>query len=148
MKSSVDLAASLCRTFEGFYAKPYLCPAGVQTIGYGTTLYPDGRRVTLDDPSITRETAETLLNHELMALMPHVLRLCPAVADSPQRTAALIDFTYNLGWPRLRASTLRRRINERNWAAAKAEILKWDKAGGRVLKGLTLRRQAEATLLT
>ncbi len=146
LKSSVDLAASLCRAFEGLFAKPYTCPAGVPTIGYGTTIYPDGRKVTLDDQAITRETAEALLHHELLALEPHILRLCPTVADSPRRTAALIDFAYNLGWPRLRASTLRRCVNRRDWPGARIEILRWNRAGGRILKGLTLRRQAEAAL--
>lgn len=147
MKSSVDLAASLCRAFEGFFAKPYTCPAGVPTIGYGTTIYPDGRKVTLNDPAITRETAEALLHHELLALEPHILRLCPAAADSPRRAAALLDFCYNLGWPRLRASTLRKKVNAKDWDGARIEILKWNKAGGKVLKGLALRRQAEAALL-
>ena len=59
---NLTLAEELCRRFEGFRSKPYLCPAGVPTIGYGSTLYSDGRRVTLDDPPMDEPTARALLS--------------------------------------------------------------------------------------
>lgn len=143
----VEIAASLCRRFEGFYARPYLCPAGVPTIGYGATRYLDGRRVQLTDAPISEATAERLLLAQLKTVyLPSVLALCPRV-DDPFRVAALLDFTFNLGASNLQASTLRKRVNEDAWEYVPDEFRKWNKAAGRVLKGLVLRREAEVDLL-
>jgi lysozyme len=144
---AVAIAAALARRFEGLYLTPYLCPAGVPTIGYGATHYLDGRAVQLTDAPISRETAERLLLAQVRTVyMPAVLRLCPG-ADSPERLAALIDFAFNLGASRLRASTLRKRVNAGAWPAVPDELRKWDMAGGRVLRGLQRRREAEAALI-
>lgn len=140
-------AAALARRFEGLFLSPYLCPAGVPTIGYGATFYMDGRRVQLTDPPISRETAERLLLWMVAnKYLPAVLRLCPGV-NNPNRLAALIDFTFNLGAGNLSASTLRKRVNAGRWADVPAELRKWNKGGGRVLRGLTMRREAEVTLI-
>lgn len=137
----------LCRRFEGFYPRPYICPAGVPTIGYGATFYEDGSRVTLKDPPITHARAEQLLQAQIRRrFLPAVARLCPG-ADSIERVAALIDFAFNLGEGNLGASTLRRKVNAGEWDEVPAQLLRWNKAGGRVLRGLTLRRQAEADLV-
>ena len=142
------MAAALCRRFEGLRLTPYLCPAGVPTIGYGATRYLDGRPVLLTDPAVSREAAERLLALQLERIyMPAVLRLCPG-ADTPERQAALTDVTFNLGAGALRASTLRRRVNAGDWAAVPGELRKWVRGGGRVLRGLVLRREAEICLLT
>jgi lysozyme len=144
---ALALAAALARRFEGLYLQPYLCPAGVPTIGYGATHYADGRRVTLKDLPISPAAAERLLLlHLQRTYMPAVLRLCPGVKD-PRRLAALVDFTFNLGAGNLQASTLRRRVNAGRWEDVPAELMRWNKAGGRELRGLTLRRQAEAALV-
>lgn len=144
---AVSVAAALARRFEGLYLTPYLCPAGVPTIGYGATRYLDGRAVQLTDPAISREAAERLLLRQVERVyLPAVLRLCPSVA-SPERLAALIDFCFNLGASNLAASTLRRRVNAARWNDVPAELLRWNRAGGRVLRGLTLRRRAEADLI-
>ena len=144
---AVATAAALCRRFEGFYATPYLCPAGVPTIGYGATYYEDGRPVTLRDPAITRARAEALLLwHVRTVYLPTVRRLCPGV-DHPGRLAALIDFAFNLGAGRLQASTLRQRVNAGRWSDVPAELRKWVMGGGRVLRGLQLRREAEIEVL-
>jgi len=141
------IAAALCRRFEGLYLRPYICPAGVPTIGYGATYYRDGRRVTLSDPAITRAHAEELLLWMIRTVyLPDVLRLCPGI-DDPCRLAALIDFTFNLGSGQLRSSTLRKRVNAGDWADVPVQLRKWDKAGGRVLRGLTIRREAEVVLI-
>lgn len=141
-----SVAAALCRRFEGLYLSPYLCPAGVPTIGYGATYYRDGTKVTLFDPPITRAQAEALLLWMIRTVyLPAVLKLCPDIKD-PSRLAAIIDFTFNLGAGNLKASTMRKRINADNWEAAQTELLKWVMAGGRVLRGLVLRRKAEAQL--
>lgn len=144
---AVQIAAALCRRFEGFFAHPYLCPAGIPTIGYGTIRYPSGIAVTLRDPPVSREYAEALLAaHIRDDVLPAVLRLCPEL-DSVGRLAAIIDWTYNLGAGNLRASTLRRRINARQWDDVPAQLMRWNRGGGRVLRGLVLRRQAEAALI-
>jgi lysozyme len=143
----IEMAAALARRFEGCYLTPYLCPAGVATIGYGATYYEDGSRVQLTDQPITKERANELLIWMIKAIyMPAVMRLCPNI-DTPERMAALIDFTFNLGAGSLKTSTLRKRVNAGDWDNVPAEFRKWNKGGGRVLRGLTLRREAEIQLI-
>ena len=144
---AVAVAAALARRFEGLYLTPYLCPAGVPTIGYGATHYLDGRQVKLTDPPISRETAERLLLMQVRTIyLPAVMRLCPGIGDT-QRLAAIIDFCFNLGAGALSASTLRKRVNADRWDVVPAELRKWVRGGGRVLRGLVLRREAEVSLL-
>jgi len=145
---NLAIATTLCKEFEGFRSKPYLCPAGVATIGYGTTRYSDGRPVTLSDPAITREQAEQLLNAQLRSqFLPGVLRLCPSLIAHTEALNAIVDFAYNLGVGRLQTSTLRRRINAGDWKGAKEQLMRWTRGGGKVLPGLVRRRQAESALL-
>lgn len=142
-----QLAAAICRQFEGFYARPYLCPAGVPTIGYGATFYEDGSRVTLTDPPITKERAESLLMwHLRRRFLPAAIRLCPG-ANTAGRLAGLVDFAFNLGEGNLRASTLRRKVNADEWEEVPAQHMRWNRAGGRVLRGLTRRCQARVDLV-
>lgn len=145
---ATQIACVLARRFEGLYLKPYLCPAGVPTIGYGATYYLDGRRVTLSDHAISRETAEVMLREMVRReYLPAVRRLCPGELQ-PGQVAALIDFTFNLGAGQLRASTLRKRVNAGLWDAVPHELRKWNKGCGRVLRGLTIRREAEIVSLS
>ncbi|MDP2072971.1 lysozyme [Hydrogenophaga sp.] len=145
--SAIGVAAALCRRFEGLHLEPYLDPVGIPTIGYGATFYEDGRRVTLKDPPITKERAEQLLQWHLRRhFLPDVAALCPG-ADTPNRIGALLDFTFNLGAGNLRSSTLRRKVNAGHWDEVPAQLMRWNKAGGRVLRGLTRRRQAEIDVL-
>lgn len=145
--NELELAEALCRRFEGLYLRPYLCPAGVPTIGYGATFYEDGTRVSLTDPPITPERAAALLRHQLRTrFAPAVARLCPG-ARTPAERAALLDYTFNLGEGNLRVSTLRRKVNAGDWGAVPTELMKWVRAGGRVLLGLVRRRQAEVDLI-
>lgn len=152
---NLDIAADLCKRFEGFCSKPYLCPAGVPTIGYGSTHYGDGKRVTLADAPISEPAAYALLLSELFnTYAPGVLRLCPGLLPLAilaggdwRKLNAIVDFAYNLGVGRLQTSTLRKKINAQDWAAAKSELMKWTRGGGRVLPGLVTRRKAEAALL-
>ena len=148
MQAALETAQALCREFEGFFPKPYLCPAGVPTIGYGTTYYENGVRVTLDDPPITKRRAEALLSRQLLRIyMAGVLKCSPSLIAYPEALGALTSFAYNLGVPRYRGSTLRRRVDAFDWAGAQVEILRWNRAGGRVLRGLVRRRKAEAVYL-
>ena len=140
-------AAQLARRFEGLRLRPYLCPAGKPTIGYGATYYEGGRAVTLKDPPITKERAEVML--ELMVrrvYLPAVQRLCPGIKE-PGQLAALIDFAYNLGAGNLQSSTLRKRVNAGRWQDVPVELRKWIMAKGRIQRGLKIRREAEIGVL-
>ena len=145
---NLELAAELCKRFEGFRSKPYLCPAHVATIGYGSTYYADKRKVTLEDPPMTQEEANKLLMIELEhTYLPGVLRNCPILATDVKKCNAIVDFVYNLGIGRLQTSTLKRKINAQEWEQAKEQLMLWTKGGGKVLPGLLKRRQAECSLL-
>ena len=147
MNQAVQIAAALCRRFEGLRLTPYLCSAGVPSIGYGATFYQTGARVTLADPAITREQAEELLQwHIRTVFLPSVLKLCPNVTDAG-RLAALVDFTFNLGAGNLKGSTLRKRVNAGDWEGVPPEFRKWVRGGGRIFRGLVLRREADITTL-
>jgi lysozyme len=147
LDNAVDQAAELCRHFEGFRSKPYLCPAGYWTIGYGTVFKPDGTRITPEHPPISRDIANNWLLHELRNnYMVGVLKASPVLATDPGALAAMTDFAYNLGVGRYRASTLRRKINAQDREGAKQELGKWIRGGGHILPGLVRRRKAEAAL--
>lgn len=140
-EAALRLAVPVVKRWEGFSAKPYICPAGHWTIGYGT-LCPK------DHPPVTRAQAEAMMVRDLLKFQLSVLRLCPAViGEPPEREAALISFTYNLGAERLRVSTLRRRVNERNWREAGIQMRRWVWGGGKKLPGLVARREQEARML-
>jgi len=144
---NLELAAALCRKFEGYKATPYLCPAGVPTIGYGSTYYADGKKVTLQDPPMDEPMARALLMVELEhTYLPGVLRNCPILATDERKCNAVVDFVYNLGTGRLQTSTLKRKINAQDWEGAKEQLMLWNKGGGKVLAGLTKRRAAECAL--
>lgn len=151
---NLTLAEELCRRFEGFRSKPYLCPAGVPTIGYGSTLYSDGRKVTLDDPPMDEPTARALLRHELThTYAAGVVRQCPILLTLAMQSNdwgklnAIVDFAYNLGVGRLQTSTLRRKINAQDWEGAKEQLKLWVRGGGQVLPGLVRRRDAEIAIM-
>ena len=150
----LDLAAELCKRFGGFRSKPYLCPAGVPTIGYGSTYYTGGAKGTMQDSPIGEPAARSMLLRELLhTYAPAVVRLCPgllvmATQDGDWRKLnAIVDFAYNLGVGRLQTSTLRKRINAADWEGAQEELMRWVRGGGRVLPGLVNRRKAECELL-
>ena len=145
---NLEIAAELCKRFEGFRAKPYLCPAGIPTIGYGSTYYADGKKVTLNDSSISQEAANDLLMYELQhTYLPGALRNCPVLATDERKCNAIVDFCYNLGVGRLQTSTLKRKINAQDWDGAKEQLMLWTKGGGKVLPGLLKRRQVECALM-
>jgi lysozyme len=145
---NLNIAAALCKQFEGYRGKPYLCPAGVATIGYGSTYYADGRKVTLTDAPMSEPDAAALLLQELHhTYLPAVLRQCPILLTDERKCNAIVDFVYNLGTGRLQTSTLKRKINASDWDAAQEQLMLWTKGGGRVLPGLVKRRAAESALL-
>lgn len=123
-----------------------MCPAGVPTIGYGNTYYEDGSKVGLDNAPISKERAIELLDHTLGETLASVLAEWPDIPDSP-RLGAILDFTFNLGIGNLRRSTFLKKAKAGDWAAAADEVLRWDKADGRILPGLTRRRKAESDMI-
>ena len=145
-----EAAIDLAKRFEGFHrvpkhdphrAYPYLCPAGFWTIGFGHLCNPN-------HPPISENEAEDYLTQDLQTALRATLRYCPVLATEPEgRLAAIVDFTFNLGAGRLQTSTLRRRINQRDWSSAAQELRRWVYGAGKVLPGLVSRRQAEVTML-
>lgn len=138
--NDLDTLYALIRKFEGCRLMPYYCPAGVLTCGYGSTgpdVYP-GR-------PWTQEYADKRLAMDALKFSRGTLLACPSL--SGDRLSAIADFAYNLGLGNLKASTLRRKVNEGDWAGAKAQLMRWIRGGGRVLPGLVIRRKAEAALL-
>tara|TARA_R110000868_G_scaffold102077_1_gene281030 strand:+ start:463 stop:921 length:459 start_codon:yes stop_codon:yes gene_type:complete len=144
---ALEVAESLCKQFEGFSAVPYICPAGMATIGYGAVFKPDGSKVLLDHPAITKETAEEWLRQSILHYMTAVIKLSPILLNYPQKLGAITSFAYNLGATRYKASTLRVMVNEESWHQAVLEIKRWTRGGGKVLPGLVRRRKAESLYL-
>jgi lysozyme len=136
----------LIKGFEGFSSKPYLCPAKICTIGYGATFYQDGKKVTMADKPITEKQAIELLKYMLTRFEQYVDSYCVDSLTQNQFDA-LVSFCYNVGPANLKASTLLKKVNANpNDETIREEFKKWNKGGGKVLKGLTRRRQAEADL--
>ena len=132
--------------FEGFSAKPYLCSAKVPTIGYGNCYYLNGKKVTLLDKPITELEAFEMFKAIADKFADKVSKLVTAPIDQSQLNA-LVSLTYNIGPANFQKSTLLRKVNfNHNDPTIRAEFLKWNKAGGQVLKGLTIRRKAEADI--
>jgi lysozyme len=136
----------MIKTFEGFRSAPYKCSAGVPTIGYGATFYPGGKKVTMTDPSITEEKAVELLANMLVSFEKYVDSYCRDDINQNQFDA-LVSFAYNLGPANLKSSTLLKKVNANPQdETITAEFMKWVKAGGKTLKGLIRRREAESQL--
>ncbi|MGB9671244.1 MAG: lysozyme [Halothiobacillaceae bacterium] len=92
--------------------------------------------------------AEVYLDRDLQTALVAMLRYCPVLATEPeQRLAAIVDFTFNLDPGRLQTSTLRRRVNQRDWAAGGRELWQWVYGSGKVLPGLVTRREVEVALI-
>ncbi|MDD5519168.1 MAG: lysozyme, partial [Candidatus Omnitrophica bacterium] len=89
-----------------------------------------------------------VLARDLSKAAASTFRQCPGLLfESEAVQGAIIDFTFNLGGGRLQSSTLRRRINQKNWPEVRKELNRWVYGGGKKLKGLVLRRAAEAKLV-
>lgn len=138
MKVSQD-CIQLVKYFEGFEDTAYLCPANVWTIGYGRT------RNVKEGDKITEVQAERDLLEELEEFKHQVLDSVK-VELKQNELDALTSWTYNLGVGNLKSSTLLKKLNAGNKDEVPAEIVRWNKANGKVLAGLTKRREAEAEL--
>lgn len=132
----------LIKHYEGLRIKPYRCSAGVPTIGYGSTYYPDGIKVTMVDRPITEEEAETLLAATLLPFEREIDRMV-TVPLSQGQFDALVSFSFNLGSAALRGSTLLKKLNQGDKDGAAIQFGAWVKAAGQVLPGLVKRRESE-----
>jgi lysozyme len=132
--------------FEGLSLVPYLCSAKVPTIGYGSTFYPSGKKVTLQDKPINLETAKWMLK-ETANIFATQVNLLVKTKLTQNQFNALVSFAFNLGSQALSKSTLLKKVNlNPNDITITNEFLKWNKAGGGAPSGLTKRRTIEAKL--
>jgi len=137
---------NLIKRFEGLRLKPYKCPSGVPTIGYGNTFYENGKKVSMNDAPINENRATELLKNSLINFERYVDSYCVDTITQNQFDA-LVSFCFNLGPANLKSSTLLKKVNANpNDETIRTEFLKWTKAGGKTLKGLVTRRTAEADL--
>lgn len=137
---------ALIKRYEGCKTTPYRCAAGLYTVGYGHVI---GNGLQLPDEwnrKFSLGEIDELLRTDLARFEQGVLRYCPVYLTQSQFDA-LVSFSFNLGLGVLQRSTLRQKINRGDADAAKV-ILKYNMAKGRILKGLTRRRQAEYRLFT
>ena len=152
-----DAGKQLIKVFEGVHRRPYLCPAVLWTIGVGRVLYPEQNKLKVPerkayplkpehDKEWTDEAIDLLFDADLLKFESGVLRLCPDSIASQSQFDALVAFSFNCGLGALQASTLRRLYNAGDIAGAAEEFVKWNKAAGQVLPGLTRRRLAEQSL--
>ena len=136
----------LIKQFEGFSNIPYKCSANIPTIGYGNTFYPDGKRVSMLDKEITKEYADEIFKNVADNFAFKVSKLIKSKVTQNQFNS-LVSFAYNVGIGNLEKSTLLKLVNiNPNDAMIAKQFLRWNKAKGKELKGLTNRRIKESAL--
>ncbi len=140
-----DECIKMINHHEGVRLKPYQDPIGLWTVGVGH-LIGDGKTLPIEwFRTLTIDEVDELLKSDLRKFERGVLRLCPNHLTQ-SRFDALVSFAFNVGLGNLQASTLRQKHNRGDILGASQEFLKWNKAGGRVLRGLTIRRKDESNL--
>jgi lysozyme len=165
MKTS-DAGLHLMHKFEGFSNRPYLCPAHIWSVGWGTVLYQQQIRLPMvrvegkDVPMIrkemplkpednrvwSKEELVTIFKNDLATFERAVLRLVPGVSGHQGRFDALVCLAYNIGSGAIQRSTIRMKANRGDWEGAAEAFRVWVKGGGKVLPGLVKRREAEIAL--
>jgi len=145
MRSTSLLGLNLIKKWEGLRLSAYLCAAGVPTIGYGSTRYPNGKKVMLGEKLTGEKEATQLLLATLAPFEDAVNKHLPNLNQC--QFDALVAFSYNVGTGALVKSTLMRKAKANSADPSIVdEFLKWNKAGGKALTGLTNRRREEANL--
>ena len=138
---------NLIKTFEGIRLGAYLCPAGVATIGYGSTYYPDKTKVKMGDKLKDAAEAEALLAVTVQPFENNVTALVNGTQITTNQFNALVSFAFNLGTAALAKSTLLKKVKANpNDPSITIEFMKWVNAGGVKMEGLVRRRKAEAEL--
>ena len=146
----------LIKHFEGCHLKPYLCPALLWTVGYGHVLYPEQNRLPLAQRKSynlkiehfrnwEQSEVDALLKQDLQRFERGVLRYI-TVPLKQNEFDALVSFSFNLGLGTLQRSSIRSKLNRGDKEGAIETLLKYCRAGGKILKGLQRRRAAEADL--
>jgi len=136
----------LIKKFEAFRSSPYLDSGGIATIGYGATYYPNGQRVTLNDPAISEEWADTML-HRMLHTYEVAVNSFTRDDINQNQFDALTSFAYNIGTEALRRSTLIKLVNiNPNDPNIAYQFSRWNKDNGKVINGLTKRRRIESDL--
>jgi len=137
----------LIKSFEGLKLNAYICPAGIVTIGFGSTFYPDFKAVKMGDKLKDIQEAEELLKVTLIEFEKNVSALFYNVILKQNQFDALVSFAFNLGTGALAGSTLFRKVKiNPNDKSIALEFAKWVNAGGKKLPGLIRRRKAESDL--
>lgn len=137
-----DRGVDFIKSFEGFSAGPYLDAAGVPTIGYGATYYPGGQRVRMSDPPISESEGRRLLA-AMLRDFEEAIDGALQVDVTQSQFDALVSFAYNVGISAATESTLMRKLNAGDVLGAADQFTRWTKSGGKVLRGLLRRREAE-----
>ena len=143
MKVTSKNGKDIIKKYEGFRAAAYVCPAGVVTIGYGTTKI-NGKPVS-ENMKITTAEANVLLDEDLFIFEKHVNDLVK-VDLTQNQFDALVSFVYNVGPGAFKKSTLLKKLNLEDYEGAANEFPRWNKANKKVLPGLTRRRATEKEL--
>jgi lysozyme len=145
-KTSAEIAAKIIKKYEGFMPEAYICPGGVPTIGYGSTMYENGDRVAMDDCKIDRKRGEEILLYFIKEVEQQVKSVLEVKLNNNQ-LAALVSLTYNIGIGNFGRSTLLAWINSNpSYSEIPSQFRRWKKSGGKVLKGLVARREEEVEL--
>jgi len=148
-----EACRALIKKWEGLHdgnprtslLEPLADPVGIPTIGWGSTFYEDGKRVTFDDPPITLERAEQMLAHDLVKF-ENVIKMYVKVELNQNQFDALVSLVYNIGSTNFAGSTLLKKINERCFSCAADQFPRWSHSHGKFLLGLQNRRYDEKLL--
>lgn len=136
---------NLIKFYEGLKLDAYQCSAGKWTIGFGSTFYEDGTPVKMGD-KITKDRADSLFEMISESFAAKVKTLIKQPLTENQ-FSSIVSFSYNVGIGNLKSSTLLKKVNANpNDPTIRQEFMKWNRASGKVLAGLTRRREAEANL--
>jgi lysozyme len=160
-----DKGIHLMHQFEGYRDKPYKCSAKIWTVGYGHAMYSDQLRLPnvrkpgyegmirddyqlkeADNRVWSKSELEDLFKSDLVVFERGVLRLAPNLDGNQAKFDACVCLSYNIGLGNFQRSTVRQKILRGDWENAAEAFLSWSKAGGKVLKGLLRRREAEKAL--
>jgi len=152
-----DKCLKMIKHHEGVRTKPYQCPALLWTVGVGHVIDPNHARVPIADrkslpiPSgwdrtLSMDEVDDILQKDLARFVAGVLRLCPETVNNQNHLDALVSFSFNVGLGNLQKSQVRMKYNRGDFDGAMDELLTWNKAGGKVLKGLDNRRKDEKAL--
>ena len=145
-------AIDLIKKYEGFSADPYICPAGVATIGYGNTFYPNGKKVTMSDAPVSQAEAEKMLkdvvDKDFVSVLEKSIPYWNEMSDGQK--SALISFAYNLGanfyGDMDNFGSITRDLRDKNWANVPATLLKYRNPGSSFEEGLRKRRTEEGEI--